>query len=351
NTLAQFAGYLNWRDFKNDSTNRKQSWVQRKINPNLGIIITSASLMTLVFVSFYSMVTTNGSSLDTIDLSKITFSSRPISQGIPNSVVFDFDIEELKSDSIYIQQFWDPTKTIKIKRNQNQATGIYYFPGYFRAKLLVDGKSIKEHDLFIKSEHWLATLDYRPVPKYLKGSSLLNGNLSLPTNIIEEVKSNESPLVSSFHFIKDFGDISGDNFTLKTTVRNVYNEKWAVCQSIRIVILGTKGAMVIPFSISGCVSDIRLLMNDVSLSGKEHDLSAFGADFSTFRNVDIHIRDKNVAVAIDGIEIYSGGYNASMGELVGIRYRFLGAGEVANLWIRDELKKKVVMDDDFNPKK
>ena len=175
NTLAQFAGFLNWRDFKNKASVRKPTWLERRISPNLGIIIASAAAMTILFLSLYSMTGKNENKIP--DYSQIEFTSRPITDGLPNSVVFDFNLEGIKSDSIYIQQFWDKTKTIKISSEQHQATGQYYYPGYFRAKLLIDGKIIKEEDLFIKTKDWIGTIDYEPIPKYIQSNSILSGKI------------------------------------------------------------------------------------------------------------------------------------------------------------------------------
>ena len=170
NTLALFAGFLNWRDFKSkDLKKSPKKWMQ-KVSSNLGVIMLSASLMTIVFISFYSLKGTKISPF--LDVSKIRFTSRPIISGLPNSVVFDLNLEEISSDSIRIQQYWDVNKTIPLKHGQTQATGQYYYPGYYRAKLIVDNNIIKEHDLFIKSDGWLATLDYEPVPKYINSRDI-----------------------------------------------------------------------------------------------------------------------------------------------------------------------------------
>ncbi|PKV51263.1 hypothetical protein ATE84_3337 [Aquimarina sp. MAR_2010_214] len=351
NTLSQFAGYANWRDYKNKNDTKKPSWIEKKVAQNIGVIVISAAIMTIVFISFYSMIGTRKDKADDIDLSKITFTSRPITQGLPNSVVFDFNLNTIKSDSIYIQQFWDVTKTIKIRPGQKKATGIYYFPGYFGAKLLVDGQVIKEHDLFITSNNWMSTIDYKPIPKYVPNTDLLRDRLSFSNTIFNEIKSTTEPVTSTFHLVKDFGDVSGDNIRIKTSVRNVYREKWAVCQKLRIVILGTNGALIVPFSIPGCVSDINVMLNDVYLRGKEHDLSAFGVDFSDFRAIDINIKEKKVVVFIGDKEIYSRQYNKSIGKFVGIRYRFLGAGEVSYLNITEGLDEKNIINHDFSATK
>ena len=57
NTLAQFAGYANWRDFKGNSISKKKPNAFKKIaTANLGVIMLSASVMTVIFISFFSLI-------------------------------------------------------------------------------------------------------------------------------------------------------------------------------------------------------------------------------------------------------------------------------------------------------
>ena len=341
NTLAQFAGYANWREFKIKSNVKRPSFIESKVVPYLGIIISSTVVLTFILISFFSMTGIENKKAKT-DFTRLKFSSQPVTVGLPNSVVFDFDLKGITSDSIYIQQFWDPNKTIKLSPHQKQATGIYYMPGYFRSKLLIDGQIIKEHDLFIKSKGWLGTIDYKPIPKYFSSKTLSHQYMSLPKAGIEEIALSEKPLVSSYHLVDDFGKISGDNIHIKTAVRYVYNDKWATCQSSRIVILGTKGTIIIPFSKLGCVSDINLMLNDVYINGKENDLSAFGVDLSEFSDISIDIKDKKVTISVDEETIYTATYHQTIGYFAGIRFRFLGAGEIDYLHMKGNNGKPVL---------
>nr|WP_299173333.1 hypothetical protein [uncultured Allomuricauda sp.] len=341
NALSQFAGFENWRDFKSKGVTKKKSRISNMIRPNLGVIMLSASVMTIIFISFFSLKgpVENGTS---VDLSKIVFESRPIAKGLPNSVVFNLDLEGIKSDSIHIQQYWDPTKTISLKPGQQQATGQYYFPGYFRAKLLVDGSPIKQHDLFIKTEGWLGTLDYRPIPKYIPSSKIHNGKVSFSSEVITEIASMEEPFSSTFHMVKDFEPISGDNFELRSTIKNTYRDKWAVCQKAYIIVLGTKGAMVVSFSIPGCISESYVMLNDIYFNGKEHDLSGLGVDLSQEKDINLEVRNKNLSVFIGDQLAFSGSYNEDMGRIAGVRYRFLGAGEVSLSKLNDSSGETII---------
>lgn len=144
----------------------------------------------------------------------------------------------------------------------------------------------------------------------------------------------------------NFEYLDADNITVSSTLRNVYSDKWAICQTTRIVLLGTSGALIIPFSIPGCVSDIGVMLNDVYISGKKHDLSPLGINLSEYKNIKIEVVTKQVQIWVNDSKVYTQSYTKSVGRLVGIRYRFLGAGEVQHLTIMNA-QGKVVKDENF----
>ncbi len=338
-TLSSFLGYANWRDFKTS----KKLRTRKKVNLTFSrksYYVTAGFLLSLVVITILSNKTLNRS----ISEEKISFSSRPVTNNYPNSVVFDFDLGGVRSEDIKIQQYWDPTKTIEIQPEQKQATGIYYFPGYFRAQLIINDQSIREHDLFLKSNGWLGMIEYDPVPKYFEMGKPKYGELSCPISIRSEIEKSSDRLVTSFHYIDDLGDISGDHFTLSSTIRFQYDDKWAVCHTTRIYLIGTTGAMIIPISKIGCSSDNNLMLNDLYLSGKEHDLSALSTDFKIPRTIVIENRGKEISAFIDDEMVYQGRYLESMGYLVGLRYKFVGIGQVNDIRLLDQNGIEVPLD-------
>ncbi|MEM7296633.1 MAG: hypothetical protein AAF391_00025 [Bacteroidota bacterium] len=325
--LSQFVGKENWRDFKLAANSTSINFR----TPRKSVYVTIGFVLAIVTIS---LIGNRGPEM-VINAAEFSFTSKVLSKEYPNSVVFDFQIPaSIRADSLFIQQYWDPTKTISISKDQTQATGIYYFPGYFKAKLMVDGQTAQSHDLFLKSEGWLGMIEYESTPKYFQ-PIVNNTTLSFPPEIVNEVMVREEPVVSSFHYIDDLGDVSGDNFSLKTSIQSTFDDRWAVCQSLRIYFIGSTGAMIIPFSKIGCISDNNLMLNDVYLRGKEHDLSALSADFSQPVELDIQVKDQQVTISIDGKEVYIQRYESSMGTLVGTRFKFNGLADVGSFSLRD----------------
>lgn len=332
--LSRFIGKENWRAFKLSS----------KRSPNLSGVSRKSLYITTGFVlAVFTLFLIGNKRPDiVINTSDFTFSSQVLSNQYPNSVLFDFEIPpKLKTDSLHIQQYWDPTKTILIDQNQKQATGIYYFPGYFRAKLMVENQPVLSHDLFLKSNGWIGTIEYEPIPKYFE-PLIGDSSLSFPDEIFREVSESNTPVTSTFHFIDDLGPVSGDHFTLHATIQNVFDDRWAVCQAFKVYCIGTAGAMVIPFSKIGCVSDNNLMLNDQYLSGKENDLSSLSADFSVPVDIKVTVLEKQVAIRINEKPVYTLSYHETMGRLVGLRFKFKGLGVVKSFEVLDNTNKRIV---------
>lgn len=337
-TLAQFIDHENWRTFKLDARKRKRP--RLTIGKNLTkktVYVSAGFFAALITVLLVSNKRINEPEL----LETVSFSSRPVTNAYPNSVVFDFDLKGVDADSLYIQQYWDETKTISIREDQQQATGIYYFPGYFRAKLVVDGEVARQHDLFLRSNGWIGTIEYEPVPKYFDPIIRPENGLVYPEELAEEIAASPKPLISVFHYINDLGNVSGDNFTLSASLKADWSEKWAVCNAAWIYIIGTGGAMIVPFSKTGCSSNNSLLLNDVYLDGKEHDLSAFGTDLSEFQDIQLVVRNQQMKVLIQGMEVYQATYKQSMGRFVGLRFKFLGLGRVDSLRLENQSGQEI----------
>jgi hypothetical protein len=335
--LSKFLEYENWRAFR--LSKKKRLWSIIEGLPNRSMYVSFGFLLAFITI----MLIANRKPAFSVVPDDISFSSRTLTINYPNSVVFDFDLKDIVTDSIYIQQYWDPSKTVAIDKNQSQATGIYYFPGYFRAKLVIDGQPVKEHDLFLRSNGWMGTIEYEPIPKYFTPKKIEENGLSYPKELEVEISSSDQPLVSVYHFINDLGDISGDDFKLEATIKNTYDEKWAICHSSRIYLIGTRGAMIIPFSKVGCSSENNLMLNDLYLNGKENDLSNFGVDLTEFTDIKVDVNNKNVIISLGGQDVYNGNYNDTMGNLVGLRIKFLGLGEIKTLRLLDQYEKEVIL--------
>jgi hypothetical protein len=353
NALAGFLGYANWMELKSTLTlpNAEQSkqidTPVRQLFINRKRAAVAAIFTGVLIIGFGFIVLSLKTFSKNIDRSAVVFKSRSLASGLPNSVVFNVDLPGVQSDNIIIQQSWDSTKTIPLKPGQKEATGIYYLPGYFRAKLIVDGKIIKEHDLFIPSNQWIATLDHEPIPTYLKKNELvLDKGMTISPVVLNEIRESEKPLTLTYHMVKKIENLHSDNFLFKTKIKSIFHEGPAVCQTAKIFILATNGAYIIPFTIPGCISDINLMLGDKYLPGKSNDLSSFSADLTNWNDVRLEIKNRHVKIFLNDKLIREENYDTNAGEIVGLRFSFLGAGSIDHFSFWNE-KKELVYGENF----
>jgi hypothetical protein len=363
NTLAQYLHHADWRAFKQslptrtdfgttgDSANEHDSiavslktktprWHYRK-SIRMGIIVGLVILVTIIITGIASSVDEKSKNY--------SFSSKKIvSEGVPNSVVFDFDATSSPVDSVIIQQSWDERLRTKVSKHDHQHTSIYYTPGFFKAKLVVNNDIVREHNLWITSDGWIALVKQAVIPVYFDKKDFAHddGMLNLPVSKLTEKNIPFQPETpwTSYYNVKDFGDIKTDAFEFSTRVRSDFKQGSGVCQRIQILLLTDGNVIIIPLSIKGCVSDLGLVFGD-EISGKKKDLSAFGADVSEFVNVRCEVKNKLGKIFINDLLAYQNAYNSSE-KIVGMIFRFEGTGSIDEVSLTDRRGVKV-LDDQF----
>ncbi|HWB28698.1 MAG TPA: hypothetical protein VG738_24665 [Chitinophagaceae bacterium] len=345
-TLVQFTGYENWRSFKLKNGNghsylnqvedkaveTKPAEAQPALPPKKynGLIKKAgiaAAVIALPCILFF--IPANH---DKIIPAQYSFSSKTVvAQGLPNSVVFDYNAAKSPYDSVIIQQSWDKNLQVKVPRTGSQHTSIYYYPEYYHAKLIVGNQIVKQHDLLIKSDGWTPMIIHSPAPVYLdRKECIKNGILSISA---AQVKAHNIPLEPDVPHVlmanvQDFGEIYSNDFTLETSLKADYKEGSAVCQVAHIYILCKESGIWIPLSAKGCVSQLDVLFTNYYKSGKQQDLSGFGVDFSKFVKVRIESKNGKANVFINDKLAYAIPGQVARTKIYGVDFQFEGAGSV-----------------------
>lgn len=353
NALACFAGYNSWRDFKlhhqgervsetgiglpvtksneeSGKTRDGQNWVKpQQIWYSKYTWIVTGIIFLMISIYLISV-----RKKETHNLETVTFTSRKTTDDLPNSVVFNFTTGASNPDSIFIQQSWDPDRRERLSVNTGLHTSIYYNPGYFLAKLVVNNIIKKEAIVFIKTKGWKGIITKIPVPVYLSEQEIKgNGHMGITGSVLYQKTG--SPVFNDtwvkFSNVKEYSGIDAGNFTLSTTLRNTSTPEQSVCRKTNLVILGTGKAMIIPLADKGCTADIGLLNNEDWITGKNTDLSAFGCDFKHFQNLKCQVKSGRMKVYLNNKQIFNTAQKRTLGRIVGIRFEFEGSGEVKDV--------------------
>lgn len=335
NALAQFAGFLGWREFIASQQAAPEKAPGPEAAPALPVkknfrkrnLLIGVSLLITIFICF-SLLTIPARRLNG---QGVTFSSKPVTQGVPNTVIFKYDASRSNADSVFIQQSWDLKKRFKVDPQLHEYTSTYYLPGYYRAKLILNDSIIREHDVKIETAGWMGMLENGEVPIYLPPKQFQHeGAMGFDENDLRQLSVNTDKEVPVFTLTKvdSSFDSPGQHFSLLVRLQNTYRKSNGICQHTFVTLFGTEGVINIPLTRIGCVGEIGLIIGMHYISGKTNDLSAFGVDFS--KEVELRIESKNEMLNIFVNEklAYSTPFKKNIGRTVGAKITFMGTGKV-----------------------
>lgn len=342
--LALFIDFENWREFKRkhvrqaevskeDETEHQrvtpiQTKIKRPTSKNyFRFSVLFLLLAGLIYASYSFLVKP-----PKLNAKEYGFDSKKVvTEGVPNSVVFNIDAQKAPYDSVEIQQTWDSRRRVSVPKSQKQHTAIYYYPGNFTAKLLLGGSVVKEHNLLIKSGGWLPIIEQDPIPIYLKKEDAIkNGKMKISfEKATEKLRGGKAELPNIYFYnTQDFGEIYTDDFVFETLLKNEYKEAAGVCRKTFVMLQCVDNMIRIPVSARGCISEINLAFTSYYSSGKKEDLSAFGVYFSSYVKLCIVSKEGLVHFYINEKPVYVIRKHIDKAKLIGIAYCFQGAGSV-----------------------
>ncbi|MBX2873298.1 MAG: hypothetical protein KTR30_14400 [Saprospiraceae bacterium] len=363
NAIARFLGYDNWRAFKQafntpppaKKTEKTITAPVAKTAPPtpsvpaqkprkwLTFVLPAAVLVLIMIIAIASQKGSQSAPLSKAAKEQVSFSTNPVADGIPNTVVFNYDLKDISGKVFEIQQSWDERKRFVIDPLEKEVTSTYYYPGYYRAKIVVDDQIIKEHDLFVPSNGWMAAIESGPMPRYILTSEWQQSPFLSVDNSVTETLHGEAVIPNlAYYLVQDFGDLRSTDFRLQTQLRHTFQDGKAACQYSSITINCTRGFIRIPLSAAGCVGELKARFNGLTIDGKKTNLSGLAHQGIEWQKIDLQMTDQVFRVKVNDQDVLKGKLPADPGRIVGIRYKFEGAGEVNELRVWDHQKDLVV---------
>lgn len=343
--LAQYLGYENWRAYESEPVAplppppAQPSPTNTHARSSYGRL-TVAALLVLAIVAGYFLITAapatppntpiTASSPD-IKPADYTFHHRPVTNGLPNSVIFNYDASAAPVDSVYIQQSWDRRRRVKVDRSGNVHTSIYYLPGYYRATLHIGQREVRSRELLIPSDGWALAVGEREVPIYLSETEQRTGeSLAVTPEQLAELGLSLQPEPPTVWLsnVGEFEGVATDAFHFETRLRQLYGQGAGACRQSRVLLLLRNSALIVPLSSAGCVSDLYLLAGGRDYSGKTNDLSAFGVLNGDW--VDLRISGQGNLISFylnDELAMQVESRDEAR-DILGVRYEFAGGGAV-----------------------
>ena len=354
NALARFLDFENWASFRNslngqlassspflsESENTRTEKRQRTVNLVLLCCAFGIVLATTLFFSWQanmedpldltseSQITTN------TEPSEVAFEARKTSRGVPNTIIFNYDLRGVDAKTFQIQQNWDERLRFDLDPSQHTVSSTYYLPGYWKAKLLADNVVLKETDVYIESNGWLGTINVEPTPIYFKAEEIVGEDIEISRETYANSVRNLPRLPSiTYHFVENF-DATLDHLSAEVVLRNSQQGGEAACRFTSIILLGSSGVVSIPLSIPGCVGDLRMRVSDVVVDGASNDLSSFGCDFMNSQKVGIELFESRALIYLNGALIQTVSYLVPLGDFAGFRAKFHGHGKIESVVVK-----------------
>jgi hypothetical protein len=269
---------------------------------------------------------------------------------IPNTVVFNYNIDDIQADSFFIQQSWDKNRRVRIYKNTHTLTDIYYEPGYHIAKLIANDSIIKAVPVSIPTHDWVFYANENKVKyqtEYIKADKPVhNGLLALsPLDLVKNSIAPEKGKLYLYSYFPQKLEVSSENFSLKTRVRmkEISNN---FCPYIAIEVHAQRYFMLIKSTPKGCASEAMMYLGEKQISGKDTDLSAITFDVSQWTDIELIVKNKQATIKINGKESISGSYKNDTKLITGLSFISNGLCEVDNIELKG-LDGTVVYKNDF----
>ena len=341
NALSEFIGYADWRDFGRETVPEKipetkpgpagQPLPAGKTGRRMARILVPAVLLLLLLVFIYtSFLGTPSYRPD-----DFSFSSRTmLTEGLPNSVVFDFDASKAGDrDSVFICQTWDTRRRVRVNKQDKHHSAIYYYPGYFRAKLFVNEHIVKTHDIQVRTDGWLGLVEApwgeRPL-YFTKEEITRDSGIAVDQALLEQYHLSLFPDPPRIRFFNQ-DDLKGymtNNFEFETAVRSTFFAGKNACQTVQILLQAKDDILILPLAAKACVGDLSLAAYGAYFESRSEDLSGFGCDMNDWVHVRIQCVEGKMTFYINDQQVFQTNILNVPAEIVGVQYRFEGMGAI-----------------------
>lgn len=264
---------------------------------------------------------------------KASFSARKTTDNdLPNSVVFNYNVDEVTADSFFIQQSWDKNRRVRVYKNKYTLTDIYFEPGYHIAKLIANDSIIQTAHVNIPTDRWFFYANenrtaYRT--EYIRTKNFIrNGSLAVTGEALRESKIDISQeKIYLYSYFPSRHEVDSDNFTLKTRVR-MKEVRNTLCPYITIEVYGQYNVIMMKSAPKGCANHAALRFSEREINGKETDLTSIGYDVTQWTDVELTVRDKEVSIKIAGQEAFKAKYRNTIKSVTGLSFISNGLCEV-----------------------
>lgn len=361
--LVSILDFKDWQDFKKQNVVTvhaapEQQILRDKIKWSTPLPILVVLGVIFLIAGFFIIQGFNKKDKRDISVTKeVLFTAdKTVTFGVPNTVIFHYDLTGVQADSFFIQQSWNPRDKVQIDPDKNYYAAIYYTPGFHFARVMANDSILKFSKVHIKTDGWLpiAKYDIRDKKNMYLDAGLIrkNGVMSASNDVLYKATIDLSKdFYLRYYNIRDFDEVDAGNFDLETRLKcdKLLLDGRAVasaCPSMEIMIITEENVFFVPLTTKGCVSELDLLVGEIYKSGKDNDLSALGTDVYDWQLLQIKVQDKKATIFLNQQPVHELTYKKDFGKIKGIIYTFTGGGSVDFIRLKNT-ERKMVYEDEF----
>lgn len=363
-TLDALVNVLDFKDWQHFKTHQQRHHIQniKRSRPRLkmammaiGVLLLGAFLISSLRKQNGTIISSNLSNDDTnspiIVKGPISFSAnKTVDKGIPNTVIFNYDLSNVEADSYHLQQSWNIKDRVEIDKEGTVFSRMYVESGFHRAKLYANDSILARVNIHILSEGWEPHLYYNNEdsgPIDLKKESFIQNGImhfqksSLEKRNIDCNKSFYTRITNS----QEYG-ISSNDFSVETRIKSdsTFDK---LCPWMRLMVITEKHIFYITMVQKGCERTANYKVGEINRVGKDNDLSALGADIYQWQKVNMSIKNKSASIFINDVLSFEEDFTEEFGDVKAVSFLFDGLGSVDYMRLKDE-NKEVVFEDNFD---
>ncbi|HYC84521.1 MAG TPA: hypothetical protein VEB86_04830, partial [Chryseosolibacter sp.] len=334
--LVSVLGCRDWQEFRLQAQpgEMSQPAVKRGWRPKRWMVWPALAITAIVFV-LIALSSAYSPKTKPIVKGPIIFKgNKTVSQGVPNTIIFNYDLSNVEADSFFFQQSWNEEERVAIDPAGHYYSAIYYYPGFHKAKLIANDSVLTRFRVHITTDGWMPLVRYSYTdsnPLYLKKRSyLLDGTLHVTASDLEAAAIDMGKeFVLSYYNVREFSDIQSDNFSLTTRVR--CDSSNTPCPGFEAVVICEAHIFFVRMMGKGCERNTGIKMGEVYLDGGSNDLSALGSNIYEWQDLKITVNKKHATVYVGEREVRTVVFKEDFGKVVGLVYNFGGTGAVDHI--------------------
>ena len=349
NALAALLDFKDWKDFK--SANQATTKPARTISQKVIILVAGGAIVAGFLIFNFAPRTSTKSTFKPIVKGDVAFdASKTVTAGIPNTVIFKYDVSNVVADSFYIQQSWSLPHRFALDPKDSVLTSIYYESGFHKARLVANDSVIAKQPIHIISNGWephIYRSDSDPEITDLKNERFIsNGQLHIDSNMlvrrnIDFTKRFHTRITNSQPF-----NLHSDNFRFSTRLKadSVFHQ---LCPWMDLIIVTDVKSFSVSLTAKGCETKAGYKLGEIIRSGRNNDLSALGCDLFDWQDLELIVENRSATIYLNGQPAYHEDYRENFGNIMALIYVFDGTGSIDHATLKDG-NDEVVFRDTFD---